>query len=79
MQAKPAAVYKKGSVQSMGGNITLGERIMIEVVTHPAQRLNGKQIITTPVTFVGGWGVFETKNTVYIPEERMFPAVVQHD
>jgi len=75
MQAKPEAVYKKDSVQSMGGNVALGGRIMVEVVTHPAQRLNGKQVITTPITRVGDFGVFETENTVYIPEERQLPVV----
>jgi hypothetical protein len=75
MQAKPVAVYKAASLLAMNTTAAVGERVSVEVVTHPAQRLNGKQVITTPITRVGDFGVFETENTVYIPEERQLPVV----
>ena len=78
MQVKPVATYKAASLLAMNTTAAVGERVSVEVVTHPAQRLKGKQIITTPITRIGNFGVFETENTVYIPEERYSP-VVNHE
>jgi hypothetical protein len=78
MQTKPVAVYKKETVQSIDGGLVVGERVSVVVVTHPAQRLNGMRVVTTPLVRVGDLGLFETANTTYIPEDQQL-LVVQND
>lgn len=72
LNVKPVAVYKANEVQ---GEIAEGKRIMVRAVTHPNASLNGRDVITTPIERVGNFGVFETRNTVYMPEERTLPVV----
>lgn len=73
LTTKPVAVYKADEVQ---GEIKEGNRIMVRAVLHPNDRLNGRDVITTPIERVGNFGVFETRNTVYMPEERTLPVLV---
>jgi hypothetical protein len=76
MQIKPIATYKAGTLASLSGHAKVGERVMVHCIDHPAPRLCGAQVITTPVTREGNFGVFETANTVYMPEERLLPVVI---
>lgn len=70
--AKSVAIYKP----TEGQFIKEGSCALITVVDHPTNaHLNGKEIITSAVERIGNFGVFETKNTVYMPEERPTPEV----
>ena len=65
--AKPVATYKSGSLNEP---LVKGECARLTCVTHPAQQLRGKQLTTSTVTRIGSFGVFETLNTVYMPDRK---------
>lgn len=66
-KAKPIATYRKGS---KAGPAVEGSTVWLHCVSHPAPQLCGKQVRTSQITRVGSFGVFETLNTVYIPDRE---------
>lgn len=70
--AKSVAIYKPMPYEF----IQEGSCALITVVDHPSNpHLNSKEVITTAVERVGNFGVFETKNTTYMPEEQVLPVL----
>lgn len=67
LKAKPIATYRKGSLVTPAKE---GDAVWLQCVSHPAPQLCGKQVRTSQITRVGSFGVFETLNTVYMPDRE---------
>lgn len=64
-KVKPIATYKSGTLNQPAA---VGVSVYLHCITHPARQLCGKHVHTSEITRVGNLGVFETLNTVYMPD-----------
>lgn len=65
MKQKPAIRYDP---KAEGTYIELGEKAQIRVLNHPLAPNTPTDAVTTRVIEIGGKGVFQTKNTIYVPD-----------